>query len=268
MGSVEVEKRRTGMKKKWVVVIVFLFIVVNFTTFSLLKVNLSPNYLDIDVTKPSTQEIVVTNGTGDFVRYKLSFKKPKDVDEEYYMGDNLIIYPRVISLPPNESRKVRIRLKAPIDSEEKEFLAMIHFEELKGESAVVTSVLDESEVKLSAGISVDINYYIYGVPKNIVHDVKVNNIHMKNIISEKGERRVVALEIKNKGDLVFRGQTRLIMEGQKKFKKLKNFDDLFQGKEREFIFDVSDLKRGSNVKLQIVDRMDPNKVIFEEKIQI
>jgi len=257
------------MKNKRVAAIIgFLFMVVNFTTFSLLKVNLSPYYLDIDVTKSTTQEILVTNATREFVRYKLSFKKPEEVDDEYYIGDKLIIYPRVISLPPNERRKIRVKLKAPIQSEEKELLAMIHFEELRGGDAVTTSVLDESEVQVRGSINVDIDYYIYGVPKNIVHNIEVNDIYVKNIIDEGGERRVVVLNIKNNGDLVFRGQPRLIVKDQKKIKELKDFEDLFQGKEGEFIFDVSDMEIGSDVKLQIVDRMDPDKIVFEEKIQI
>lgn len=260
---------RAEMKSKKVVLIIsILFMVVNLTSFSLIKVSMDPYYLDIDVSKPVTSEITITNSTDKFVRYRLSFKKPEGLGDKYYIGEEMQLYPRVISLPPNDSKKVRVRLKKVISSQGREFIAMINFEELKGEDEMPTVISEDSTVQMSANISVDMNYYIYGVPEKPVQKVVIKDMEVKNISDKNGSKKVISLKALNNGEAVFRGQPRITVTGSRNTMKKQKFEDLFQGLEREFHLNINDMKSGSTLRVEIVDRMDPEKVLFEESIQI
>lgn len=78
------------------------------------------------------REVTIINDSAVVKRYEVSVVKPEDImDDTYYLGETIKIFPRYLSIQPGESKKVRVLIE---DSErylDGEYRAYISFEELE-----------------------------------------------------------------------------------------------------------------------------------------
>lgn len=169
----------------------------------------------MDVSKQITQEITVMNQTNKFVRYKVSLEKPENLKDEYYMGDKLIIYPRVISLKPKGSQVIRLRLKKPIETKGIDYTTKICFDELVSEKKNSGKALvPGGKVSIQTKFSVRLEMYALGTSEVSSPVVSLEDGGIKEEVFEGKKSRYLVFKTKNQGKNFFKPRAKIkLLEG-------------------------------------------------------
>lgn len=259
-----------GGRKLGFVWMMIVFLVVQLEAIALLKIDVEPKYVEMNIKTPKTQEVTVQNQTGEFIRYKVSLKKPKNLLKEYYLGDDLIIYPKVISLKPNGRQVVRLRLKNAIKGKEGDYASIIHFEELKANEPRNTETSEEEGANVNIGFKVALDMYVLGSSGEVVPKVEIKNMTVKELIYENRNIRQIVFNTRNTGKSFFMGgaKVKVIDGGRTSIIGEGSFGLLNQKEEREFKIDVSGRSKGEMIGVEVYDRRNPNEIIFKRTVEI
>lgn len=256
-------------KKIWML---FIFIILSIKSFSFLKIDVDPRCVEMDVGKQITKEITVMNQTSEFVRYKVSLEKPENLKDEYYMGDKLIIYPRVISLKPKSSQVIRLRLKKPIETKGIDYTTKICFDELVSEKMNSGDVqISEERVSIATKFTVRVEMYVLGSSKISRPVVTLERVGVKEEIFEGKKSRYLVFKTKNQGKNFFKPRAKVkLLEGEKNDSgaQEKFFNMMVQEEERDLKIDITKFSAGDRLKVQIYDYREPKNIIFQENIKI
>ena len=259
-------------KKNKFIWLLLVFIILPIKSFSFLKIDVDPRGVNMDVSKQITQEITVMNQTNEFVRYKVSLEKPKNLKDEYYMGDKLIIYPRVISLKPKGGQVIRLRLKKPINTKGIDYTTKICFDELVSEKQNNDSVGSLKEkVNIATKFTVRVEMYVLGSSEVSSPVVTFEDGEIQEEIFEGKKSRYLVYKVKNKGRKFFKPRAKIkVLEGEKqqKDRQDKFFNMVVQGEERDLKIDITKFSVGDKLKVQIYDYRKPKNILLQEKIKI
>lgn len=78
------------------------------------------------------KEVTIINDSAVVKRYEVSVVKPENImDDAYYLGETMKIFPKYLSIQPGESKKVRVLIEDSEKYLEGEYRAYISFEELE-----------------------------------------------------------------------------------------------------------------------------------------
>lgn len=78
------------------------------------------------------KEITLINDSAVVKRYEVSVVKPENImDDTYYLGETMKVFPKYLSIQPGESKKVRVLIEDSERYTEGEYRAYISFEELE-----------------------------------------------------------------------------------------------------------------------------------------
>ncbi|GLI55344.1 hypothetical protein PM10SUCC1_08580 [Propionigenium maris DSM 9537] len=78
------------------------------------------------------KEVTIINDSAVVKRYEVNVVKPENIMEEaYYLGKTMKVFPKFLSIQPGESKKVRILIEDSERYSEGEYRAYISFEELE-----------------------------------------------------------------------------------------------------------------------------------------
>ncbi len=78
------------------------------------------------------KEVTIINDSAVVKRYEVRVVKPENIMEDaYYLGETMKIFPKYLSIQPGESKKVRVLIENSEKYSEGEYRAYISFEELE-----------------------------------------------------------------------------------------------------------------------------------------
>ena len=125
--------------------VLMLFILVTIKSFAYFQV--APPVHTIDLDKRRTSEVYVINESDKLVRVKIYAQRAdSQKNEEFYMGDWMVIYPKLLYLKPKGKKKVRVGVRVPKELKEGEYSSHIVYEELSNKG--VDPKNDEDGVKV------------------------------------------------------------------------------------------------------------------------
>lgn len=84
----------------------------------------------IDLDKPVTVSTTLINQSDKQVRVRVDFAKPTWAKSQYYLGEQLVAYPKIVSIPPNGKIQVMIAPRIKKDLPDGEYVALLLFKEL------------------------------------------------------------------------------------------------------------------------------------------
>jgi P pilus assembly chaperone PapD len=130
----------------------------SFAAFSVTRTSIGVN-LD----QPVTKETTLINSGSKQVRVKVDFEKPIWAKDKYYLGDQLVAYPRIVIIPPNGKIQVKVAPRIKKDLQDGEYVALLVFKELppRGSKSQVTVLMNIGipyygrKGKLKAGLDFD-----------------------------------------------------------------------------------------------------------------
>jgi hypothetical protein len=93
----------------------------------------------VDLKHPVTKETTLINQSNSSVRVRVDFEKPQWSKDQYYLGDQLVAYPKIVVIPAKGKIKVRIAPRIKKELQDGEYVALLVFKEMpprKGDAQV------------------------------------------------------------------------------------------------------------------------------------
>ncbi|PKH03635.1 molecular chaperone [Psychromonas sp. MB-3u-54] len=188
----------------------------SFAAFSVTRTSMGVN-----LEQPVTKETTLINSGNKPVRVKVDFAKPAWAKDKYYLGDQLVAYPRIVVIPPKGKIQVKVAPRIKKDLQDGEYVALLVFKELppRGKTEQVTVLMNVGvpyygrKGKLETGLDFDAlrvekadkGYNLLGTVKNsgnFSYPLNINITFYKNkkLIKEQsfkqGFYREYVLELK------------------------------------------------------------------------
>jgi len=112
--------------KKLIMCIYLLLFSVIFANFQV-----APQVQQIDLERAGTQKIYLKNDTNKLKKIKIYSERPKDQKtKDLYMGDWIIVYPKIVYLKPNSKKVIRMAARPPQNLVDGEYRSHLVFEEI------------------------------------------------------------------------------------------------------------------------------------------
>jgi len=175
---------------------IILFFILTTTIFANFEV--APQIQELNLDKQFTQTIHLKNGTNKVKKIKIYPQKPSDQkSEELYMGDWVIVYPKIVYLKPNGKQTIRMAARVPKGLKDGEYRAQLVFEELP----TVKSKEDVAEGEVSAQIEIlyKLISTIYGYKGDIVRSGEFSDFRFLNY----NNKKYIASRLVNTGNSAF-----------------------------------------------------------------
>ena len=98
----------------------------------------------VDLNKPVTQDTTLINQSNKPVRVRVDFEKPQWAKDKYYLGDQLVAYPKIVVIPPKGKIQVKIAPRIKKELEDGEYVALLVFKELpsRNNDAQITMLMN------------------------------------------------------------------------------------------------------------------------------
>lgn len=89
----------------------------------------------VNLDQPVTKETTLINQGNKPVRVRVDFEKPPWAKDEYYLGDELVAYPKIVMIPPKGKIQVKIAPRIKKDLQDGEYVALLVFKEMPSRSS-------------------------------------------------------------------------------------------------------------------------------------
>lgn len=98
----------------------------------------------VDLDKPVTQDTTLINQSNKPVRVRVDFEKPQWAKDKYYLGNQLVAYPKIVVIPPKGKIQVKIAPRIKKELADGEYVALLVFKELppRNSDAQVTMLMN------------------------------------------------------------------------------------------------------------------------------
>lgn len=116
------------MKKHFKLLSTIFFLTYTISSYSAFMV--TQTSLGVDLDKPVTKHTTLINQGNKTVRVRVDFEKPKWVRNKYYLGDQLVAYPKIVVIPPKGKIQVKIAPRIKKELEDGEYIALLMLKEL------------------------------------------------------------------------------------------------------------------------------------------
>ncbi len=112
---------------KRMIIFMYLFMI----TMLYANFQVAPQVQRMSLDRPGTQKIYLKNDTNKLKKIKIYSERPKDQKtKELYMGDWVIVYPKMVYLKPNSKKVIRMAARPPKGLVDGEYRSHLVFEEL------------------------------------------------------------------------------------------------------------------------------------------
>ena len=172
--------------KKIILLISFLYI--SIISYSL-NFSIAPTRFSVDMQKISTNEIYILNNTSSPMRLEAYLENDKIFGENFGLKEQLIIFPKKISIKPGATQTVRFRIKPNSSLPDGELKTYIIFKELPPEIKTQGKTETTQEVSTTVAILTEVGIPVYGYKGEQQVEGNLKNISIKrnkNIIFVKG----------------------------------------------------------------------------------
>ncbi|MCK4260082.1 MAG: fimbria/pilus periplasmic chaperone [Halanaerobiales bacterium] len=166
---------------------------------SAIALQVAPHRFVFRIDQSNTQETIVTNVSDKAVRFKIYTEVATDQAPEQYLGDWVIVYPRLVSLNPGDQKVIRFSVRPPNDLEDGEYRCYLYVEELYDKSAEATEV---EGVLMNFQLLTKIGINLYGQTGNITHRGNLKDVEIECIENQ----------LTIKGDFVNLGNSHLLTD--------------------------------------------------------
>ena len=174
---------------KGIMVTVFMLMVFLGYTVSTYAISMqvAPHRFVFSIDQSNTQEAVVTNVSDHPVKIKVYCEPAPDQLKEEYLGDWVVIFPKLLTLNPGEKKTVRFSVRTPKGLKDGEYRAFLFFEEMF-EKKEATEPIDNVQLDFQLLTKLGVN--IYGQTGKIVRQGQLRNPkveYLEGKINFKGE---------------------------------------------------------------------------------
>lgn len=91
----------------------------------------APQIQELSLDRQATRKIYLKNGTNKLKKIKIYSRRPEDQKtKDLYMGDWVIVYPKIVYLKPNSKKVIRMAARPPKGLVEGEYRSHLVFEEV------------------------------------------------------------------------------------------------------------------------------------------
>lgn len=153
----------------------FLLILFINCTILAMSIQVAPQRFIFRIDQPVTEEVIVTNTSSESIRVKVYPEMVPEQSSSEYLGDWLVIYPRVLSLKAGEKRLVRFSIRVPENLESGEYRSLLFFEELPPKQE---QVKDQGEMALDLKLLTKLGINLYGQVGQVVHQGEVEEVEV------------------------------------------------------------------------------------------
>jgi|GEM_PF-1401053 len=148
--------------------ILLIYLLVTLATYASFRV--APQVQKINLNRPGTRKIYLKNESDKLKKIKIYSRRPVNQEnQELYMGDWIIVYPKIVYLKPNSKKVVRMSARPPQGLADGEYRSHLVFEELPLERHI-----DEKTTEGGVQIGVDMVHIlvstVYGYSGNLKYD--------------------------------------------------------------------------------------------------
>jgi P pilus assembly chaperone PapD len=84
----------------------------------------------VDLNRPATEDTTLINQSNRPVRVRVDFEKPQWAKDKYYLGDQLVAYPKIVVIPPKGKIQVKIAPRINKELADGEYVALLVFKEM------------------------------------------------------------------------------------------------------------------------------------------
>lgn len=239
-----------------------IFFIISLVSYSL-NFSVYPIKFDVDFQKVTTHEITVTNNTLEPLRIEAYPEADKSFGEKYNLNDKIVLFPKVVSIKPGASQKLRFRVKPNAEMQNGEYKSFITFKEIPSEIKTINEEGNSNSITSNVRFITEISIPVYSLGKNQIiegslTEVKQNyNGTMLNIQGKSFSQGNTSLKFEYTLDVI---GTDVKLEG-----KLGS-----SAREGEKIVALSipikEGLKGKRAKLKIIDQT--GKVYFNKEINL
>lgn len=223
-------------------VIMFMYLLMTSVLFANFQV--APQVQKMDLKRPGTRKIFLKNDTNKLKKIKIYSERPRDQKtKDLYMGDWIIVYPKLVYLKPNSKKVVRIASRPPKDLVDGEYRSNLVFEEIPTKK-YGNSEKDETKVGVNLEIIHILVSTVYGYSGKLEYSGIFDDFQ---VITDK-EQTYLASKITNIGttalDIVYKTTY------YENMKKLKT-EELLVGKAmrenyRDFVVELNEISKDTD----------------------
>ncbi|WP_232279373.1 fimbrial biogenesis chaperone [Psychromonas ingrahamii] len=216
----------------------------SFAAFSVTRTSMGVN-----LEQPVTKETTLINSGNKPVRVRVNFEKPAWAKDKYYLGEQLVAYPRIVVIPPKGKIQVKVAPRIKKDLQDGEYVALLMFKEMPPRSSgnQVTMLMNIGipyygrKGKLETGLDFDAlrieksgkGYDLLGTAKNTGNfsyplDIEVKFYSNKKLIKEQsfkqGFYREHSFELKKSTEMDKKADYAQVVFANKQLNLSKKFD--------------------------------------------
>jgi len=198
--------------KKIIAILMFnLLFVVSYGNFQI-----APQIQTVNLERPSTNKIYLRNDTNKLKKIKVYARRPKDQkSEDLYMGDWIIVYPKIIYLKPNSKKTVRMTARPPKGLAPGEYRSELVFEE---EPVKKYDTNEAGEGKV--GVNVEVLYVLVSTVYGYVGELEYKGTSEDYKVVVDGKKTYLTSKVTNTGttalDIIYKVT---YYDGSKKLKE-------------------------------------------------
>ena len=191
------------IRKKVLLIICIVFLLVGIISqLGRAGLTVAPRRFFFQIDQQNTNVVEVTNNTERETQVRVYPHQPEDMNDDWYMGDWLVVYPPVLNLEPGQRRRVRFSVRAPGELEDGEYRTLLYFEQLPAKKTD-ESEAEDPEVEFELLMRVGIN--LYGRSGEIDHHGRLE----ENVVTVEGNNVQITGEFANLGTALLIMETNL-----------------------------------------------------------
>jgi P pilus assembly chaperone PapD len=228
---------------------VIALLLCTYSISSLAAFSVTRTSMGVNLDQPVTQETTLINQSNKPVRVRVDFEKPKWAKDKYYLGDQLVAYPKIVMIPPNGKIQVKVAPRITKDLQDGEYVAMLVLKEMppRNTASQVTMLMNIGvpyygrKGKLETGLDFDDlrvektnqGYDLLGTAKNTGNfsyslEIEVTFYNNKNLIKEQsfkqGFYRAHSFELKKSTEMDAKADTVQVVFVNEQHDFTKGFD--------------------------------------------
>jgi len=156
--------------------ILFLLILLAGSSQCFAQISAIPTRFVFKIDRPATNELTLMNQSSQPARAEIKIASATGQPEEHYLGKWVVVYPPVVSIPPQQRRTVRFSVRPPADLKEGEYRAMLLVKNMP--QTLKTNKSDTAPDSVSIGIpfNLTLGISLYGQLGKLEHKGHVDKI--------------------------------------------------------------------------------------------
>lgn len=244
------------MKIKYILGLVVSYFVLSFT--ALAYINISPTTLDKNIGTGAYEEFTFYNNTTVPMRYKLS-AVPMNSKEVKDMSEWFEIYPKVVTVYPNDEQTFKLYVQAPKGAEAGDYGAFLNIRQVSAPK--IEGETKENEIGAGMMVMVNVDMGLYGYVGDKVPKLETSE---PKFIKEKDGQKL-QMEVKNLTNRLVR--MKLEVKTTKNYFYTVGESRVLKGQTLEFDHIVPRMKNDEEAKEIVITDVETKEIIKKVKVK-